>query len=98
MKISHHFLAVTTGVIGMLSQPLLAQDGLAAAECVVPAPVSIDLIGGIDPHYQPQDESETASRGYLTFFLDNDLFGGTDENYFGASGIRRRSNTVMALH
>jgi len=43
-------------------------------------PVSAQLLGGIDPHIKsPEVKDDT--KGYLTFFLDNDLFNGTDENY-----------------
>jgi len=86
MKIFHYFLPVTASALSMLSQSLFAEGAPTPEECVPPTPVSIDLIGGIDPHYQPQDEAETASTGYLTFFLDNDLFAGTDENY--SNGVR----------
>lgn len=43
-------------------------------------PVSTDLFNGIDPHHQHPPEADK-TRGYLTFFFDNDLFSGTDENY-----------------
>ena len=54
------------------SQTLLKDDEIT--------PVSVDLFGGIDPHTQ-QPHTKDATKGYLTFFLDNDLFSGTDENY-----------------
>ncbi|BDS07290.1 membrane protein [Oceaniferula spumae] len=75
-------IPAAAGLLGIFAQPSLAEIA-PEDECTVP--VSADIFGGIDPHNQPLDGSKS-SKGYLTFFLDNDLFGGTDENY--TNGVR----------
>ncbi|MBK1831976.1 lipid A deacylase LpxR family protein [Verrucomicrobiaceae bacterium R5-34] len=82
MKLRPMIQPAAAGVLALLSQPLLAQsESVSTTTGEIIEPVSADLIGGIDPHFQLEGPIATADAGYLTFFLDNDLFGGTDENY-----------------
>jgi len=76
MKNHRRYVFAVTGLLSLLAIPM-SVEAVADGEVV---PVSADLLGGIDPHTKlPEVVDDT--KGYLTFFLDNDLFSGTDENY-----------------
>ncbi len=70
------YAAALVSTLVLVIQPVVAQT----SESVKVTPISADLYGGVDPHNTLLEEKDD-TKGYLTFFFDNDLFGGTDENY-----------------
>ena len=76
MKIYRRHFPAFAGLLSLLVQPCLGETVPVQRNVAV----SADLFNGIDPHHQFPEETDD-TKGYLTFFFDNDLFSGTDENY-----------------